>query len=112
MQSGKLRHAANIEVVTETPDGMGGITKSWATWTTDSFDGTTKIGIYPISGKELIEAQKLEAKLTHKIKMRYISGLTPKHRIKFGTRIFKIHVIVNFQERNREFEIMAEEEVL
>lgn len=106
MQAGKLRHAVNIEVVTETPDGMGGITKSWATWK------SVRAAIWPISGKELIEAQKLEAKLTHRIRIRYLSGLTPKHRIKLGSRIFKIHSVINFNERNREIEIMAEEEVL
>lgn len=70
---------------------------------------TTRVAIYPISGRDFYAAEKENSEVTHKINLRYIKGLLPSMRIKFGDRLFSIISIINFQERNVELQIMCKE---
>jgi len=78
MRAGKLRHRVQIQERVETKDAHGGITESWSTVV------TRYASIEPLSGRELFEAQKASSEATVRIKMRYYSGLTTKHRLVFG----------------------------
>lgn len=105
MRSGTLRHRIEIQGESVTRDSYGGETKSWTT------SATVWASINPLSGRERLAAQQVNAETTHKITMRYHSGLTPENRIKFGSRIFDIEEILNTGENNVELVIMAREEV-
>lgn len=65
--------------------------------------------INPISGKEIFAAETVSSEITHKIKIRYRSGITPDMRIVFNGRIFEIKSIINFQERNIDLQLMCKE---
>ncbi|MEH7391769.1 phage head closure protein [Bacillus sp. JJ1474] len=67
-------------------------------------------GIYPMSGREFFAAETVSSEVTHKINMRYISGITPDMRIKFGERIFQLtSPPINFQERNAMLQLRCKE---
>lgn len=69
-----------------------------------------RAGIYPISGKEFFAAEKVNSEITHKIRMRYVPGVKPDMRIKFGERIFEQKAPpINFQERNVELQLLCRE---
>lgn len=105
MRAGKLRHRVEIQAVTEARDGHGGITRTWTTvvnrWA----------AIEPLSGQERFSAQQVNPELTHQVRLRYWSGLTPKHRFKHGSRYLSILSIVNVGERNIEQLCQCKEEV-
>ena len=105
MRAGTLRHRITIQEQTDTADGMGGFSTTW----TDLFD--MRAAIWPLSAKESLDAMKLELVVTHKIRIRYRSGITAKNRIKFGSRIFNIISLINPDERNRILDILATEEI-
>ena len=105
MRAGTLRHRITIQEQTDTADGMGGFSTTW----TDLFD--MRVAIWPLSAKERLEAMKLGVEVTHKIRGRYRSGITPKNRIKFDTRIFNITSMINPDERNRTLDMLATEEI-
>jgi len=105
MICGQLKHSITIQEQNDVSDGMGGSTTTW----TDLFD--TRAAIWPTSSKERLDAMKLELQITHKIRMRYRSGITSKHRIKFGTRTFNIISLINPDERNIMYNILAVEDV-
>ena len=108
MRAGDLRHRIAIQVETETADGIGGTTLSWAN-VTDM--GSVPAAIWPTSSRERLDAMKLESEITHKIRIRYASGITSKHRIKFGTRVFDIKgAPINWEERNKYLDILATEQ--
>lgn len=67
--------------------------------------------IIPGSSREFIAAKSINAELTHEIRIRYLSGVTPKMRILYGTRVFDIEPPRNIRERNEELLIMATEAV-
>jgi SPP1 family predicted phage head-tail adaptor len=75
---------------------------------------TVRVGIFPLSGKELVTAQITENEITHKVYVRYNPQvtITSKMRIKYGERVFDIVAPpVNFQEKDVELQILCKERV-
>ena len=106
MRVGELRHRVSIQTQVETSDGMGGSVISWSDVYND-----VPAAIWPLSANERLDSMKLELQTTHKIRIRYLSGLTADNRIVFGSRTFNIISIINADERNRQLDILATEEV-
>jgi SPP1 family predicted phage head-tail adaptor len=70
---------------------------------------TVKAGIYPISGKDYISAVEVNSEVTTKINLRYVPGITDDMRVKFGDRLFTVIAVMNFQEMNKELQLMCKE---
>ena len=104
MQAGKLRKRIEIQSAIETRDAHGGVSRTWST------DVTRWASVEPLRMRETFEGQQIDARLTHFIRLRYISGLTDRHRLKFGSRIFHIHSVKNIEERDRETQVLAMEQ--
>jgi SPP1 family predicted phage head-tail adaptor len=102
---GKLRHRIAIEQVAETRDADGSVIEGW------SAHATVQASIEPISGREYIAAQSTQADVTHRIRLRYLSGITPKMRVNYNSRIFDILSVINVGERNRELQLMCRESI-
>lgn len=105
MRAGDLRHRGTIQEYKKTRVEGGGFETQWvdiaAVW----------FSLEPLSGEEQVIAQQLQATVTHRIRIRYRTGVKPYHRMKMGTRIFNFTSVVDPDERRRELEIMATEEV-
>ena len=108
MRAGALRHTISIQESTETSDGLGGFS---TTWSDKTGMGSVPAAIWPLSAKESLDALKLELQVTHKIRIRYRSGITAKNRVKFGTRTFNIISLINRDERSVSLDILALEDV-
>jgi len=102
---GALRHQVVIQAEAPTADGGGGSTLAW----TDV--ATAWARIEPLSGTERLHAGQLEDGVTHRITLRHRTGLTAKHRFKFGTRTFNVRAVIDRDERRRWLDVMAEEGV-
>ena len=104
MNIGKMRHRITFQRPTEEKDRLGGYEDDWidvvSTWAQ----------ITPVSGKEYL-TQMRETFVSHKVYCRYRSGITPRMRIKFGERYFRIISVLNWEERNEGLTIMCEEHV-
>ena len=100
-----LRHSIKIETFIRTRQAGGGGTRAWSTFV------SARACIEPMRGRELLHAMQLQDSVTHKITMRYRSGVIAKMRVKFGTRIFNIRAVINIDERNKWSELMCEEGV-
>ncbi|MGG7058712.1 phage head closure protein [Clostridium tertium] len=104
---GELRHRIIIQKLKSPSNDYGEIeVNNQETW---SDIATVRAGIYPISGKEFFAAETVNSEITHKVKIRYIEGLSPNMRIKFNNRIFSIESIINFQEKNIELQLLCKE---
>jgi SPP1 family predicted phage head-tail adaptor len=102
---GKLRHPITIEQVAETQDPDGSVIETWSTY------ANAQAAFEPISGREYFAAQTTQADVTHRISLRYVSGVVPKMRVKYGTRTFDILSVINTNERNRELQLMCRESI-
>jgi SPP1 family predicted phage head-tail adaptor len=105
MKIGKLRHKITIEYKANVPDGAGGWTEDWV-----AFASNVAASVEPISGKEYFEAQQTQSEVTHKIRIRFKSGITSAMRVNFKGRIFAMtSPPINWEERNRDMMLMCSE---
>jgi SPP1 family predicted phage head-tail adaptor len=94
MKAGELDKKVAVQQLTETADGQGGFTESWAT----VIEPWAKIR--PFSSKEKFFAGQVRAGVTHEVTLRYSSSVTTKGRILWGSRVFDIKGMLNIDERN------------
>lgn len=76
MRAGRLRHRVNIQQPTETRDAYGELQSSWA-----SLDTNVPCEIRGLRTREFIEAAGTESDVTHEIRLRFRTDLTPKMRL-------------------------------
>jgi len=103
MRAGELRHQIEIQRYTETTNDFGETLKQWTTIY------TVKASVSPISAREFFASEKVNTEVTHKVFMRYVSGLTPADRILFNDRIFNIKSIINYKEKNISLQLLCTE---
>ncbi len=104
IRSGEFKHRITLQRENEQDDGHGG--QALEPWTDVA---TVMASIEPISGNEALVARQLQDTVTHKVLMRWRPGVTAKLRIKFGTRLFEILEVRNWDERNRLLELRCVE---
>jgi SPP1 family predicted phage head-tail adaptor len=101
---GEFRHIITFQKKSGEQNDYGEVIDQWE----DII--TTRAAIYPISGKEFFSAEKINNETTHKVNIRYMPGITPDMRIKFGERIFDlIAPPINFQEKNVQLQLLCKE---
>jgi len=104
---GKFRHQITFQQYDGTVDQYGDVRDDVdANW--DDFK-TVWAEISPVSGKEFYAAEQSRSQVSHKVRIRYIAGLRPSMRIKFGSRKFKIISLINWNEKNEEYLIYCTE---
>ncbi len=81
---GQLRHRAVIERLTKTPDGQGGFTASWSSF------ATVWAEIKPVSASERLRSDRNEILRTHKMRIRFLAGVSGEMRVIFDDRIFQV----------------------
>jgi SPP1 family predicted phage head-tail adaptor len=106
MLAGRLRHRITIQEYREIGKNE---------WNEPIFDwadvATVWASVEPIGGREFWASRQVQSEVTHRIRIRHLPGLDPTMRILFRGREFKIEVIRNIEERNREMEILAVERI-
>lgn len=85
VRAGKLRHRITIEAPPAgAEDSLGHKTGSWTTF------AITWAEIEEMSGLEDPQAAQVQPEVTHKVKIRYLAGLTSKHRVIHKGRTLEI----------------------
>lgn len=104
---GSLNKRVVLQAPTETQDAAGGPVRSYAADT-----ATVWAAIEPLAGREWVEAQKINAEATGRVRIRHYSGLLPTWRVKYGTRTYDVLAVVNIEERGREMILYVKEAVI
>jgi SPP1 family predicted phage head-tail adaptor len=98
---GLLNRRLTLEAPVETPDGAGGVGREYEDVT------TLWASVEPLAARAEMSAASLGARVTHHIRVRLDPTITLRHRLRDGTRVFRI---VAMRERERRFlDIDAEE---
>lgn len=108
MEAGSLRHRVTIQQKTEGSPQQNAAGEPDVSWTTYC---TAYASINPVSGKEPFLAQQHLAQVSHKVRIRYRSGITADMRVLFGSRVLDIKAVLNWGERNEELLLPCEEGV-
>jgi SPP1 family predicted phage head-tail adaptor len=100
---GALRERLVLEQPVETPDGAGGVTRSYASVT------TLWAALIPVSARDQVAADSLGASITHRIVISSRADITTRHRLREGARIFRLVALRDQDGSGRFLEISAQE---
>lgn len=67
--------------------------------------------VEPLQGREFWAQQQVQAKITIRVRIRYLSTVTAGMRIVYGSRILDIHVPIDPKEKHEELQLMCSEGV-
>lgn len=104
LMAGRLNKRVILQTLTQTTDGGGGFTDSWAD------TATLWAGVEELTGSEGFEAQQTASTLSHRVTIRYRTGVTPQQRLKYGARVLKINAVINPGQLNERLELLCTEE--
>ena len=82
--AGELNRRLVLQEPVETPDGAGGITRSFTTAT------TLWAKVEPVSVRSVVVADAAGATITHRITIRAREDITTRHRFAEGAAIYRI----------------------
>ena len=100
---GARRRRFVLELPLESPDGFGGVIRTYAA-------GPQVWGaIEMIRGDEQVRAARPEQSVTHRVRLRYRDGVTAAHRLASGQRRFQIRTAADPDGRRRELVCLVEE---
>lgn len=102
---GKLRHRITIEEATETRDDYGAPEPTWETF------AEVWASVESLSGREYFVARSSNSEVTHRVTIRYLSGLSPIMRIVYDSRVFEIVSILDRPGREKYLEVLCNEAV-
>ena len=102
MKAEKMRHRITFQQQPEGKSSLGSYEEAWKDV------ATVWAQISPVSGREFF-GQVRETTVTHKIYCRYRAGISPRMRVRFKDRIFRIVSVLNWEEKNEGLTIMCEE---
>ncbi len=100
---GDLNRRLVLEEPVDTPDGAGGVTRSYQTVS------TLWASVLPASAKGLVVAAGRGVRVTHRITIRSGLEVTTRHRFRWGARIFQVVALRDQDGEGRFLEIAAEE---
>ena len=104
LRSGLMDSLATVQTPTESANGIGEPILTWSDF------ATRWIAIVPLTGNEQMTAMAQEGSVTHRIRMRYTSGMKPKMRLISEGRTFEVMSVVE-RGRREEHELMVTEVV-
>jgi len=104
LRSGLMDSLATVQTPTESANAIGEPVLAWSTF------ATRWIAVLPLSGNEQMTAMATEGSVTHRVRMRYTSGLKPKMRLTAEGRTFEISSVVE-RGRREEHELLVTEVV-
>lgn len=104
LSAGHLRHRITIQSETLSSDGRGGYTGVQGT----SFTAWARVS--PVSAREAFAHGMVQGSITHRVTLRYQSGIRPKMRVLWGTRVLLIQGVRTIDEERRVVELDCVEE--
>ena len=106
MRAGRLTTHIRIEQLTTLQDPAGQPVESWIPF------AVVWAEIKPLRGREFWAARQVQSEVTHKICIRYCSGVNSAMRIAHCGRYFDILSAINVAELNDELEMLCVERAL
>jgi SPP1 family predicted phage head-tail adaptor len=103
--AGDLRQRIEVQHKTEERDLSGGVVEQWVT------EQRRWAKVEPLQGRELFTAAQVDARVTHRVTMRYYAGLTASQRLLHQGRVLHILSVLNSEERGITTQVMAMEDV-
>jgi head-tail adaptor len=102
---GQMRRALRLEVAADTPDDVGGVTRSWL----DLGPVWAALERLGAGSAERDQADRREFATSYRVTMRWRGDITGNHRLREGARIFAIRSAADPDGRRRRLVCTVEE---
>lgn len=103
MRAARLRHRVTIQQPVAAVNGYGERITTWSTV------ATVWAAVEPLRGREFFDAEQTQAEISHRVIMRYRTGMESTMRLLHLTRVLHIGTIIDVDERHRELQLMCRE---
>jgi SPP1 family predicted phage head-tail adaptor len=101
---GKLRERVTIQQATERRNALGETTLEWATF------AERWASVEGVTAREALGAGQLEVSITHRVRLRYVTGLVQTMRLLWRGRVLEITTLLEHANRS-EHELLCQERV-
>lgn len=102
INAGKLRERVTVQQASESRNALGETVLSWSTF------AARWASVEGVSSREALTLGQNEITITHKVQMRYLSGLTQRMRLQWRGRTLEIVSLLEHDNRSRHEAICAE----
>jgi len=102
---GELRHRLVLEAPVETPDGAGGVARTYES------AGVVRAKLTPVTARGEVVGEDPGATVTHRVVIRWRADINTRHRLRDGARILRIVAVRDLDGSGRFIEISANERV-
>ena len=99
---GKMRERVTVQQATERRNSLGETTLEWATF------AERWASVEGVTAREALGAGQLEVSITHRVRLRYIGGLTQQMRLLWRGRTLEIVSLLEHNNRS-EHELICQE---
>lgn len=96
MKAGDLWTRVTIQEATESRDSIGQVEQTWTNLYSRWAD------VMPLDDTESMRARAIRETASHLVTLRYIEGLTTKHRIVWKNKVFNIVSVLNKEAKDKE----------
>ena len=104
MNAGDLRERVTVQTPTESRNRLGESIATWATF------AEVWASVNGVTAREFLLAGQQQTEISHRVQMRYLTGLTQQMRISWRGRTFEIISILERENRS-EHELLCQETV-
>jgi len=99
---GKLRERVTIQQATERRNSLGETTLEWATF------AERWASVEGVTAREALGAGQLEVSITHRVRLRYVTGMTQNMRLVWRGRTLEVVSLLEHNNRS-EHELICQE---
>ena len=99
---GKMRERVTVQIASGATNALGETVLSWANST------AVWASVEGVSAREALDAGQQETTITHRVRLRYLPGLTQRMRFAWRTRTLNIVSLLEYGNRSEHVAICEE----
>jgi len=104
LDPGRLRERVTIQSATEARNSIGEVVQTWSTF------GEAWASVDGLSSREVLQSGQQQTEVTHRVRLRYVDGLTQQMRLSWRGRTLEITSLLEHANRT-EHELLCTEDV-
>lgn len=102
MDAGRLRERVTVQQASESRNALGETVLAWSTY------AERWASVEGVSAREALAAGQQDVTITHRVRMRYVSGMTQNMRIAWRSRTLNIVSLLEYDNRTEHVAICEE----
>lgn len=102
IDSGRLRERVTVQQAAETRNALGETVLSWSTF------AERWASVEGVSAREALASGQQDVTITHRVRMRYLSGMTQNMRLVWRSRTLNIVSLLEYDNRTEHVAICEE----